>query len=109
MNKQIERQMCIIEAPCWKCEDMMNVAVIINDIKITNIFRGPEAFSQEEKEIAKKHNVIIRERYSYTRVETYSANTCPHCDTFIGKFYLYEEYFEPAAYGVYKHMLIDLI
>lgn len=109
MNKPIKQQMYIITAPCWKCQDIMNVAVIVGDVRIRKGFYGPEAFSQEEKKIAENNGVVIKEQHSYTRVETYSANTCPNCNTFIGKFYLFTEYFEPAEFGEYKYIIIDLI
>lgn len=108
MEKPLE-QMYIITAPCWKCRKTLNVAVVKSDIKKSNDFRGPELFSEIEKKIAKNHDVIIKEHYSQTRQETYCANTCPNCDTFIGKHYLFTDYFVSAICGDYEYKVIDII
>jgi len=106
MNEPI--QMYIITAPCWKCSKDMNIAVIKGD-KERNGCCGPEAFSEEEKKTAKKHNVIIEKRHSYTREDAYNANICPHCNTFLGQHYLFANYFCEAVYGRYVYQIIDLI
>lgn len=101
-------QMYIITAPCWKCNKDMNVAVIKGDKK-RNDPCGPEAFSDEEKSIAQNHNVIIDKRHSFTIEEDYYANICPHCNTFLGQHYLFDDYFCEAVYGSYVYKTIDLI
>ena len=101
--------MYIITAPCWKCDNTINIAVIKDGVKKRNGFCGPELFSEEEKKLAENYNVIIREHHSYTREETYYANTCLHCNTFIGQHYLFAEYFVSAVNGDYEYRIIDII
>src|SRR5690606_10633452 len=109
MNEGVQEQMYIITAPCWKCDNTINIAIIKGDVKKRNGFCGPELFSEEEKKLAENYNVIIREHHSYTREETYYANTCLHCNTFIGQHYLFAEYFVSAVNGDYEYGIIDII
>lgn len=110
MNEPIKEQMYIIAASCWKCKKDMNVAIIeSNDNKRKGSICGPEVFSSEEIKIAENHNVLIKEHHSYTREESYYANTCPSCNTFIGQFYLFTSYFVPAVqYGDYEYKIIEI-
>jgi hypothetical protein len=61
MNESIKEGMYIIPTTCYKCEQPMNVAIIQRN---NGSFCGPEAFSVEEKSIAKNHGVIIEDQYS---------------------------------------------
>lgn len=103
-----QEQMYIIAGSCWKCDANMNVAVIKGNTNDRNGFCGPEAFSENEKKIAEEHGVIIREHRSHTREESYLANTCPHCNTFVGQHYLFTNYFISATYGDYEYKVVDL-
>jgi ssDNA-binding Zn-finger/Zn-ribbon topoisomerase 1 len=53
-----------------------------------NGFYGPDNFTEKEIEIAKQNGVHIEKRYSRTINESYNANICNHCKTFIGKNFL---------------------
>ena len=103
----MKKQMYIVTAPCWKCDGIMNVAMISDSGK-GNDFCGPEGFTEEEQRIAENNNVVIRKHNSHTRGEFYRANTCPHCNTFIGQHYLFTDYFTAAEYGDYEYKTIAL-
>ncbi|KRD06337.1 hypothetical protein ASE21_19395 [Flavobacterium sp. Root901] len=106
MKESIQTQMYIIKAECYKCDAPMNIAIIKSEKR--NGFCGPEAFSTEEKRIAENNGVIIREQHSYTMEQTYDANTCPHCNAFVGQHYLLTEYFVPAECSDYEYKVIDI-
>ncbi|MGC8757805.1 MAG: competence protein CoiA family protein [Caldisericaceae bacterium] len=79
----------ITTAECWKCGFPYKAAWITtgNDVGIAY---GPEGFSEREIKIAAEKGVIIEERYSKTMDEKYNANICPHCGSFMGKFFIHE-------------------
>lgn len=104
MNESVKEGMYIVNTTCYKCEKTMNVAII----KRGNDIFGPEAFSGEEKRVAGNNGVIIRDQYSGTRQEHYDANTCPHCNTFIGQYYLFADYFTSALYGECEYKIVDI-
>lgn len=104
MQESAEKGMYIISTTCYRCEMPMNVAII----KRENGICGPEAFTGDEKRIAEKNGVTIRDQYSGTRNERYDANTCPHCNTFIGQHYLFTDYFASALYGEEKYKIVDI-
>lgn len=106
MSEPIQEQMYIIAAECYKCDEAMNVAIIKSEKR--NSFCGPEAFSAEEKKIAKNNGVTIRQQRSYTMEQTYDANTCPHCNAFVGQHYLLTEYFVPAECGDYEYKIVNV-
>jgi hypothetical protein len=86
----------------------MKVAMIKCEPEKRNGFCGPKEFSETEKKIAENHGVIIREQDSYTMQETYFANTCPHCNAFVGNHYLFPEYFVEAMNEYCEYIVIDL-
>ena len=105
----IEEAMYIIKAPCWKCGEEMNVAVIRGDAdKRDGSTVGPESFSEEEIEMAENNGTLIKIHYSGTREEKYKANTCPNCGAFVGSFYLFTDYFSPAEMGTYQYKRLIL-
>lgn len=106
MTEQTQKQMYIIAAPCYKCDEAMNVAMIKDEKR--NGFCGPESFSTEEKKVAENHGVNIRLQHSYTREESYDANTCPHCNSFIGQHFLLTEYLVPAECGDYEYKIVNI-
>ena len=97
-------QMYIIAVECYKCNQPINVAVI----KSEDGFRGPETFKEGEKQIADSHGVVIKLQHTFTRQESYDANTCPHCNTFIGQHFLFTDYFVAALNGDYKYDVIEI-
>lgn len=79
----------IIKIECWKCKKEMLIA-FLNDND------GPEEFSEEVIKIAAEHGVVIENRYSSTRGESYNAFICPHCKVMTGDFYLHEYWYDEA-------------
>ncbi len=95
-----ERNIYIIDAPCYSCEIEMKVALG----RHYSIF-GPEEFNIEELKYAKANGVLITNNYSKTAEESYLSNTCPSCNAFIGRFFLFENYFLPAKdYNEYTYV-----
>ncbi len=62
-------------------------------------YRGPETFSEAEKQTANQSGVLLKDVNSKTASETYLANICPHCGEFIGKWYFFTDYYVPAITG----------
>ena len=87
--------MMIIDGPCYKCGHTMKVAVKSEYYSTI----GPDEFSSEEIEVARKHGAIIQERYSKTLRERYLVNVCKTCNSFAGDHYLFTDYAAPASYG----------
>lgn len=106
MSDSNQKQMYIIKVECYKCDQSINVAIIKDGQR--NGFCGPDSFSAEEKKLAENNGVSIRPQHSYTMEQTYEANTCPHCNAFIGQHYLLTDYFVPAEYGDYEYKVIDI-
>ena len=106
----MEETMFIVDATCWKCGTAMKVALIkSNDYeKRDGTTCGPEKFSAEELELAISKGAMIKEHHSFTREHTYLANTCGNCDAFVGAFYLFQNYFQPAERGDYQFEMIEL-
>lgn len=107
MSDPIQDKMHIITAECYKRNQPINVAIIKSGK--SNGFCGPEVFSAEEKKMAKNQGVVIKQQHSYTMEQTYDANTCPHCNAFIGQHYLLTEYFVPAKCGDYEYKTIHIV
>ncbi len=108
MTEKISGQIYIIAAACYKCEKDMNVAVIKCGPTSRNGFCGPDRFTEKEIRLAENHKVVIRQQFSFTREESYMANTCLHCSAFIGQHFLFTEYFTAAMCGDYEFTTIDL-
>lgn len=104
-NTPTPKKMYIVIAPCWKCQENFNVALIKPE---QSQMYGPESFSEEEIKIAAQHDAVIKMQRSGTRQESYYANTCPNCGTFIGQHYLFMDYFCAAEYGDYPYKAFDL-
>lgn len=102
-------QMFIITSSCYKCKEAINVAIIKSEGNNRNHICGPEVFTEEEKRIAKDNSVLIKEHYSFTMKESYHANTCPHCEAFIGQHFLFTNYYISAVqYRDVEYIVIDL-
>ena len=102
--------MYIISANCWKCKQPMNVALIrttdYDKRGATTV--GPKFFSEEELHTAVLEGVYIKNQYSNTANESYSANTCQKCGSFIGEHFLFTDYLNPAELGDYTYKRIEL-
>lgn len=72
-------------------------------------FCGPEAFTEAKKKIAAANGVVIQNHFSGTRRGSYDANTCQHCNAFVGEHFLFTDYYVPGVvYGNYKFEVVDL-
>lgn len=111
MTKQqpLKKQMIIVTAPCWKCEEPFKLALIYGNVAIDNgQVYGPEKFTNEEIELAETSGVTIKMHKSATRKDEYLANTCTHCNAFLGQFYHFEYFCGAIQYGDYSYKEIDL-
>ncbi|MFA5997638.1 MAG: gamma-glutamylcyclotransferase family protein [Candidatus Paceibacterota bacterium] len=77
----------VVEMQCWNCKKEMKIAFLDQNT-------SPEFFDKEAIELAGKHGVVIEERYSDTRKESYPANVCPHCDSMFGDFFLHNYWYD---------------
>lgn len=91
--------MTIVDGKCWKCNSEMKAAIIEGGMERESSSVGPEKFSKQEIDFAMNKGVIIKEHYSKAANESYLANTCGQCRTFIGKHLLFIEYLLPAKEG----------
>ena len=88
-KKEDKKIMTISEDECWKCKKKIRIALIIDD----GVVRGPDDFSEKEKEFAKSKDVILKKQFSKTIKEIYLANTCGYCGAFIGDHFLHEYFY----------------
>ena len=95
---QQKSKMVIIEGPCWKCENSMKVAVLYDGIKRGASVVGPEVFTENELDLAKREGVLLKKHYSKTINKKYLANTCENCNSFIGQHYLFTQFASPAEF-----------
>ena len=104
-----EEAMYIIDGVCWKCKQQMKVALIRGDFeKRGGSTSGPKTFTSEEIEIASSKGVFMNEQYSGSINDSYLANTCNSCGSFVGEFFLFTDYLHPAEMGDYKYERIEL-
>ncbi|TFF37887.1 hypothetical protein [Mucilaginibacter psychrotolerans] len=89
----------IVDGCCWKCEGDMKVAAVEAGMSRGGSYVGPERFTLNEIEIARNKGVVIATHYSNTQRRSYLANSCPHCNAFVGDYYLFTEYISTTGYG----------
>lgn len=99
-------KMTIIDGICWKCNLPMKVAVTDGDGMSSHC--GPDEFTETEIKFAESKGVIIKLQNSKTAGESYLANSCPHCNTFVGGFYLFTQYIQPADMGEFKYSVYEI-
>lgn len=87
-RKMHKPKMIIINHPCWKCGKDMRIAMI-ND---NNYCYSPDEFTEEDVRLANENGAYITMKYSNESKASYYANTCRHCEAFIGQFYMHEYY-----------------
>jgi hypothetical protein len=75
---------------CWRCNIPYKVSWITTGNVNAGDFYGPEGFTDYEIKIAKEKGIIIEKRYSKTMEESYNANICPHCGSFLGEFFIHD-------------------
>lgn len=83
-------KMVTVTTECWRCNQAMKVAMLVADNGREIL--SPSEFNEEEISIAKSLGSNIAKRYSKTVKDSYVANVCGHCNTFVGGFYMHEYY-----------------
>ncbi len=73
----------ITEDNCRDCNASLKIAIGL----MGGSFYGPERFTDQEILFAKSKGVFLENKFSKTMNETYLANTCPKCSSFIGAFF----------------------
>jgi hypothetical protein len=95
-EEQQKATMQIVAADCWNCHKPMKLALVL----LTGTCVGPESFTDQQVELARSKNVIIREQHSKTANSNYLANTCPSCNSFIGEFFIHEYLYDDKAENI---------
>lgn len=92
----------IVDTACYKCGRPTKAAMLVDGAINDEVYviLGLEDFTPEMIRLAEKHGVIIQERYSRTREESYLASVCPDasCAGFVGEHYLREYVWEDYPY-----------
>ncbi len=73
---QFQRQICVLELPCWKCKRLMKVSYGYFGF-------GPEppsSYKLEEIAYARTKGVKLERRHSGVVNRAYMMNVCPHCN-----------------------------
>jgi hypothetical protein len=91
-------QMEITEDKCRDCNAPLKVAIGI----MGGSFYGPERFDAKEIAFARSKGVRLEEKYSRTMDETYLANSCPKCSSFIGAFFVHDYLYAGTMYDISK-------
>ena len=88
-----QSKLAIYEKECWKCKRNMKLAMIIS----SKMILYPEDFNEDDIKLTQLLGVTIKKQYSKTINESYLANTCNHCNAFIGDFYMHEYSYSPPV------------
>lgn len=102
-----EKNILIVNSSCWNCKN--NILVALKGDDKGHFLYGPDDFSNKEKEIAREHGVFLKENFSKTRGEKYLSNTCKNCNSFVGSWYLFTEYYTPALLGDLNYKKVNYI
>ncbi len=89
----LHAQMVTVAAKCRRCGEEMKVAML--SAKNGHYLLGPAYFNDQEIKMAMDMGANLEKRYSKTMNETYLANVCKKCLSFIGKFYIHNYYYAP--------------
>lgn len=73
---------------CWNCSRPMKAARIV----VANLLIDPDYFTDQERNLARQNGAILEKKYSGSVLDTYTANSCPSCSSFIGQNYIHEIY-----------------
>ena len=87
-KKQVAN-MVIVETNCWHCFNEMKIAMIDSH----GLIYTPDKFTEEEVRIANENGAFVTMKYSNQMKSSYYANTCKHCNAFLGQHYM-DEYYE---------------
>lgn len=96
----------IIDGTCWKCQQPMKIAFTEGKDEMTS-YCGPDEFEEKEIEFSISKGAVIKPHYSKTANETYLSNTCSHCNSFAGNFYLFSQYIQPAYMGEFEYTVYE--
>src|SRR5450432_1318302 len=98
MNQDQNHQMEIVEDHCRDCRAPLKIAIGIKG----GSFYGPERFDDQEITFAQSKGVCLQMKHSKTMDETYLANTCSLCGSFIGAFFVHEYLYTGKTYDIPK-------
>lgn len=87
-NRKNTRTLITTTASCWSCGQRMKIAMILVGDDSSAI--PPSDFNEQEINIAKSLGVNITKKYSNITRNSYLANTCEHCNNFIGDNHMYK-------------------
>lgn len=87
-NRKNTRTLITTTASCWSCGQRMKIAMILVGDDSSAI--PPSDFNEQEINIAKSLGVNITKKYSNIIRNSYLANTCEHCNNFIGDNHMYK-------------------
>lgn len=85
----------LVAGQCPRCKRDMKIAFASSG----RLVRGPDEFSTQEVEAARRHGGVLERRHSNTLNAEYIANVCPRCHAFIGKHFM-DEYMNWKADAV---------
>jgi hypothetical protein len=96
-NYQAKEELIVCNASCYRCGNPMKVCYIsINNGYYD--FKTPSGFNENEINFAKSKGAILEMRFSKTTNKKYLANICPHCGSFIGDWFLFDDYIVEHRY-----------
>ena len=100
--------MLIIDSKCWKCDKEMKCAIIVE--KEDRIeYTSPKYFTEEQINFAKTKGVTLLLQHSKTAEESYIANTCIHCSSFVGEHFLPTNVLCDVLYNLTTYKAYDII
>lgn len=100
-NEPVRYSLHVVTAPCWKCGRDMKLALWETEGGELHDYLGGDVFGPSglrygitvedgegpdtaELSLARTHGVVIKRQYSRTMGESYLANTCTACGSFVG-------------------------
>jgi hypothetical protein len=83
-----KKELIVLEENCYRCGNLMKICYI----KINDDFKKPSEFNNDELNFAKSKDVLLERRFSKTKNEKYIANVCPNCRSFVGDWFLFDDY-----------------
>jgi len=98
MKTEQNHQMEITESQCRDCHAPLKIAIGI----MGGSFYGPDRFNNQEVDFALSKGAYLQMKYSKTMNETYLANTCSKCGSFIGAFFVHEYLYDGIIYDIPK-------
>jgi hypothetical protein len=97
-NRLRTKVLLLIHGKCWACERPIIVAAIDDDCMPI----GPEQFTDDEIQIARKYGVSLKKRFiAFDNLEVW-VNACTHCPKCVGPSHLDSQYTAVTATHAYK-------